>query len=250
MNNAQTFSQGSDQYAKHRPQYPDELFAYLNEISPSHDSAWDCATGNGQAAVSLANYFSHVQATDISAEQIQHHIVHRKVTYRVCPAEHTPFADHSFDLITVATAFHWLDHGRFFQEVERVLQTKGVLAIWAYGFFTIAPELDDVIKRFFLDPIDPFWAEGNRQMFRGYRDVSFPFNELHDLPTLSMKIDWNLEQFLAFLRTWSAVKRYSAELGTDPVSVLETKLRSIWQAPETPMVVQMPLILRVFRKPG
>ena len=250
MNNAETFSQGSDQYAKHRPQYPDELFAWLSDICAGHDSAWDCATGNGQAAVSLANYFSNVEATDISAEQIEHHIPHPRVTYTACPAEHTPFEDRSFDLVTVATALHWLDQGRFFQEVERVLKPKGVLAIWAYGFFTVEPEIDQLIKKALYEPIDPFWAEGNRQMFRGYRDVSFPFNELHDLPTFSMKIDWNLEQFLAFLRTWSAVKRYSAELGTDPVSVLETKLRSIWQVPETSMVVQMPLILRMFRKPG
>jgi hypothetical protein len=32
MNNAQTFSQNADQYAKSRPQYPDELFASLNAL--------------------------------------------------------------------------------------------------------------------------------------------------------------------------------------------------------------------------
>jgi hypothetical protein len=32
MNNIQSFSLNSEQYAKHRPQYPDELFLYLSEI--------------------------------------------------------------------------------------------------------------------------------------------------------------------------------------------------------------------------
>lgn len=250
MNNAETFSQGSDQYAKYRPQYPDELFAWLSDICAGHDSAWDCATGNGQAAISIAKYFSHVDATDISEEQIQQHIAHRKVTYRVCPAEHTPFADQTFDLITVATAFHWFDQPSFFQEVERVLKPKGVLAIWAYGFFTVEPEIDQLIKKAFYEPIDPFWAEGNRQMFRRYSDVKFPFDEIPDLPSFIMKIDWNLEQLTAFLRTWSAVKRYTVQFGNDPVDKLETALKSLWEEPEISKSVQMPLYLIARRKSG
>lgn len=250
MNNAQTFSQDSDQYAKHRPRYPEELFSYLSEICIGHDSAWDCATGNGQAAVSVANYFSRVEATDISAEQLLHHMAHRKVTYRICPAEHTPFDDQSFDLITVATAFHWLDQARFFQEVERVLKPQGVLAIWAYGFFTIESEIDQVIAREFYEPIDPFWAEGNRQMFRGYSDVTLPFDELHDLPTFTMRMEWNLGQLIAFLRTWSAVKRYAAERGVDPVDDIETRLKPLWGDPASNKLIQMPLSLRVCRKPA
>ena len=250
MDNAQTFSQSSDQYARHRPQYPVELFAWLSDICVGHDSAWDCATGNGQAAVSLANHFSRVEATDISEEQIRHHIVHQKVTYRICPAERTPFEDLSFDLITVATAFHWLDQAQFFREADRVLKPGGVLAVWAYGFFTVEPGIDRLIAAELYEPIDPFWAEGNRQMFHGYRDVAFPFEELRDLPAFRMKMEWDLEQLTAFLRTWSAVKRYAAEFGRDPVEEVEAKLRPLWGKPDTIKTVQMPLFLRVCRKPA
>lgn len=250
MNNVQTFSQSSDQYAKNRPQYPDELFSYLSGIPPGHDSAWDCATGNGQAAVSLAKYFSHVEATDISEEQIQHHIAHRNVTYRVCPAEHTPFADQSFDLITVATAFHWFDQPKFFLEADRVLKPKGILAIWSYGFFTIEPSFDELIAKELFEPIDRFWASGNRQMFRGYRDVIFPFEEILDAPKFSMQLEWNWGQLAAFLRTWSAVKLYAAELGNDPVSLFETKLHLVWGEPEKAKRLNLPIYLRVTRKPA
>src|SRR6185369_7699774 len=116
--------------ARHRPQYPKELFSYLRQICAEHNFAWDCATGNGQAAVSLAKYFAHVEATDVSAEQIEHGLVHPNVHYSVSPAEHTPFHDQSFDLITVATAVHWFDQPQFFREVDRVLKPSGVLAIW------------------------------------------------------------------------------------------------------------------------
>ena len=51
------FSKHSEQYAQHRPHYPDEIYAYLASIAPGHSLAWDCGTGNGQAAIGLAKYF-------------------------------------------------------------------------------------------------------------------------------------------------------------------------------------------------
>ena len=248
MNNIQTFSQGSEQYAKNRPRYPEELFAYLSEVCDGHESAWDCATGNGQAAVSLAQYLSRVEATDISAEQILQHILHPRVHYSICPAEYTPFEDQAFDLITVATAVHWFDLEQFFREVERVLKLRGVLAVWTYGLFEIEPEIDQVIAQELLEPIDPFWAPGNRQVLNGYRDLSLPFNEIRNPPTFSIQLEWNLSQFLAYVRTWSAVKRYAAELGKDPVERFEMKLKSVWPAPDTIKIVRMPLFFRASRK--
>jgi hypothetical protein len=47
------FSDHADLYEAFRPAYPEALFAYLTSLVPAHDLAWDCATGNGQAAVAL-----------------------------------------------------------------------------------------------------------------------------------------------------------------------------------------------------
>jgi ubiquinone/menaquinone biosynthesis C-methylase UbiE len=249
VDNIQTFSQDSDQYAKNRPQYPDELFSYLSKICAGHDSAWDCATGNGQAAVSSAKYFAHVEATDLSDEQIQHGLVNPKVHYTVSPAEHTAFKDSSFDLVTVASAVHWFDQERFFREVDRLLKPNGILAVWGYAHFIIEPAIDKIIAKELLEPIDPFWASGNRQVMNGYRDLSIPYNEIPDAPSFLIQIEWTLAQLSAYLRTWSAVKRFAAEHGADPVEGLEFKLPALWGAPAKTRVVQMPLFLRVSRKP-
>jgi len=247
MNNAQTFSQSSGQYARSRPQYPAKLFAYLSELCATHDSAWDCATGNGQAAVSLASHFAHIEATDVSPEQIQHSIAHPRVRYSVSPAEHTVFANESFDLVTVATAVHWFDQEAFFTEVDRVLKPNGILAIWSYSFFTIEPVLDQVINDDFFVPIDPYWAEGNRQMFNGYKYVMLPFDEIQP-PEISMQIDWTLEQLLGFFQTWSAVKRFIADHGTDPVAKIRSILTPLWGKESITKLVKMPLHIRVSRK--
>jgi hypothetical protein len=128
------------------------------------------------------------------------------------------------------------------------LKPDGILAIWTYGLLEIEPEIDKTITENLLKPIDSFWAEGNRQVMNGYRDLIMPFEEIQNKPNFVMKIEWNLNQLLAYLRTWSAVKRYITEVGNDPVADLESKLKTIWQEPDKAKIVQMPLFLRVSRK--
>ena len=103
------FSRQAAAYAQYRPHYPQALFDYILSFTRNREYAWDCATGNGQAAVMLANYFKSVEATDISEAQIDRAVKRPNIHYQVCAAEETPFADNSFDLITIATAYHWLN---------------------------------------------------------------------------------------------------------------------------------------------
>ncbi len=64
------FAAEAAEYAHLRPTYPDDLFAFLSTVVALREVAWDCATGNGQAATHLARYFGRVIATDESAEMI------------------------------------------------------------------------------------------------------------------------------------------------------------------------------------
>ena len=62
----------------------------------------DCATGNGQAALALAEFFENVIAIDASERQIANAPLHPRVEFRVASAEATGLAAHSCDAITVA----------------------------------------------------------------------------------------------------------------------------------------------------
>jgi ubiquinone/menaquinone biosynthesis C-methylase UbiE len=64
------FASEATQYAHLRSTYPDNLFIFSTATVASRDVAWDCATGNGQAATHLARRFGRVIATDESAEMI------------------------------------------------------------------------------------------------------------------------------------------------------------------------------------
>ncbi len=74
-----------------------------------------------------------------------------------------------------------------------------------------------------------------------------PFKEIR-LPGFSITVEWNLEQLMAYAQTWSAVKRYAAEYGLDPVEKAGAKLASLWGKPETVREVRMPLAVRASRK--
>ena len=234
------FSEKSAGYARSRPTYPDELFAFLARHAPARDLAWDCATGNGQAAIGLARHFRQVEATDASAEQISNAIAARGVSYSVQPAERTSFADASFDAVSVAQALHWFDFDRFNAEVRRVLKPRGVILVTSYGWSHVSPEFDRELKRVVLDPIHPYWPPQNAHIFAGYRDVPFPYERI-EVPPMRIELRWSLSQLIAYIGTWSATRRL---LPSDP-GLLEraaSELAPAWGA-ATERTVTMPLLI-------
>src|SRR5215831_1555408 len=139
------FSAHATDYRAFRPSYPAELFTFLASAAPARDLAWDCGTGNGQAAVALAEHFARVFATDASAEQVKNAEPHPRVEYAVAPAEKCPLPDHTADLVTVAQALHWFDFDRFYAEVRRVARPGGLLAVTCYYEPSVGPGVDPVL---------------------------------------------------------------------------------------------------------
>lgn len=243
------FSRQACGYARYRPSYPQALFEYLAEQTPSRGIAWDCGTGNGQAARALAGFFDRVRATDASAEQISQASGPANVVFQVAPAEQSGLACGAVDLVVVAQAFHWFDQPAFFAEVQRVLRPAGILAIWTYALMYVEPAIDRVIERYYRDVVGPYWPPERRQVEVGYRDVTLPFPEL-DPPTFDMTVDWDLAETLGYLGTWSASQRYREANGADPLEVVAADLRAVWGPAERQRTVRWPLNLRVGRKPA
>src|SRR5512144_1205793 len=113
------FSKTAAAYASFRPDYPPALVAWVASVAPARERAWDCATGNGQAARLLAAHFREVVATDASEAQLREATPHPNVTYAVARAEQSGLPDASCDLVTVAQALHWFELPRFYAEAKR-----------------------------------------------------------------------------------------------------------------------------------
>jgi SAM-dependent methyltransferase len=240
------FSGHAGAYSRHRPTYPAALFAYLASLPPSRQRAWDCATGNGQAATGLARHFDSVIATDASAEQIRHASPHERVEYRVAPAEDPGLEPGSIDLVTAAQAAHWFDPERFRREVERVLAPGGFVAVWCYGVFRISPAVDPVIDRLYSQIVGPWWPPERRLVDEGYRSLPFDFEE-RPAPAFAIEVEWTLEEVTGYIGTWSAVRRYAAGSGVDPITLVQTDLTRAWGDPDERLPIRWPIGLRVGR---
>lgn len=222
------FSRQAEHYARVRPRYPAALFAHVAALAPATAAAWDCATGNGQAAIGLAAHFARVDATDLSARQIAHAAPHPRVHYAVAPAEACGLADRSVDAVTVATAAHWLDLDAFYAEARRVGRPGAVLAMWSYYGQSFEPPFDaSAAQRLHGEILAAYWPPGNRVAAGGYDDLPFPFAPL-PWPAFEATADWKLDDFLNYLRSWSASQAYLADRGDDPVARVAGELADAW----------------------
>lgn len=242
------FSAHAEDYAKFRPHYPERLFQHLASIAPEKGLAWDCGTGNGQAAVELAKLFSRVIATDASEKQLANAEVHPQIEYRIAPAESSGIDSNTIDLVTVAQALHWFDLNRFYREVRRVLKPHGVLAVWTYTFLHINPAIDAVIDHYYSNVVGPFWPP-ERASVENFGKVPFPFPEI-ETPKFEMAVEWDLAQLLGYLRTWSATQRFIAANKRDPLEIIFHDLHSEWGEAEQLRHVVWPLILRLGSRNG
>lgn len=238
------FSKHSQLYAQHRPHYPEEIYTYLASIAPENSLAWDCGTGNGQAATGLANYFDKVYATDASAEQISRAYPNPKVDYHVEPAEHISLEDCTVDLVTVAVAIHWFNLDAFYREVRRVLKPNGILAAWTYSFTEISPEIDVLVRQYYYEIVGEFWPERIHYLEEEYKTLPFPFEEIV-APAFVMKVDWDVNQYAGFLNSWSATQRYKEQKGHHPLDRIWDQFSAAWGSGSR--LVQWPLHFRIGR---
>ena len=237
------FSKQAAAYARFRPGYPQELFDYLVSIAPSRRLAWDCGTGNGQAAAGLASVFDAVIATDASEKQITNAERHERVDYRVAPAEDSSIDFGTVDLIMVAQALHWFDLDRFYAEARRVLKPNGVLAASAYNLFRVEPAIDEIVDRNYSEVVGPFWPP-ERKLVENFADLPFALHEIEPRK-FEMTAQWNLDHLVGCLRTWSSTQRFISARGSDPLQEINDDLRSAWGDPQQTRKVMWPLVLRI-----
>ena len=242
------FSKQAAGYAKFRPRYPQELFDYLGSIAPSRQVAWDCGTGNGQAAVRLAAVFDRVIATDASEKQIANAQSHERVEYRVATADNSGIGSETIDLIMVAQALHWFDLNRFYPEARRVLKNNGVFAASAYNLLHIETAIDEAVNRYYYEVVGSFWPP-ERKLVERFADLPFPFHRV-DAPNFEMTAQWNLDHLVGYLRTWSSTQRFIAANASDPLEQIIDELRAAWGDSQQTRNVTWPLVLRIGIKAG
>jgi SAM-dependent methyltransferase len=241
------FASEAAQYAHLRPTYPDSLFTFLAKTVASRDVAWDCATGNGQAATHLARRFGRVIATDESAEMIAQAPRDPRIEYRTAEAEDSGIEARSVDLVTVASAIHWFDLDKFYAEVRRVVKPGGVLAAWTYYTPVFGNDVDSIIRRLAHDVLADYWDERLHYVVDEFRDLPFPFEPI-DAPRFRTDMRWNMGDLLGYFETWSSSVKYrEANHDERPTKRIEDDLARAWGDPGRKRDLHFPLYMRLGR---
>lgn len=130
-------------YAISRPGGHDALLSLL----PRHlaeglpvERALDVGCGTGNSSVALLPFARTVTGIDPSSFMLAQARRAPGVTYRKGHAEALPFGSAEFDLVTVASAYHWFDQDAFLAEAARVLRPEGWLLLYKAGSTGCMPE--------------------------------------------------------------------------------------------------------------
>lgn len=241
------FSSQSNLYAKYRPSLPIELFDYILELVPNREKAWDCGTGNGQSAYIMSKFFKEVQATDISAQQLENAAKESNIFYSQQPAEKTDFPDHEFDLILISQAIHWFNLDEFFQEAKILLKPNGIIAAIGYDLPRLTPEINSLIDYLYSDIIGDYWDIERKIVESQYQTISFPFEEI-SVPNFHIQNEWTFDDLIGYLNTWSGLKHYIQAVGKNPLEELTDKFSVAW-GNQTYQKVRFPVFHRIGRLP-
>jgi ubiquinone/menaquinone biosynthesis C-methylase UbiE len=124
-------------YAQFRPGYPHSLVEFLREKADlsSTDRVLDLGTGTGQVVLALAPYVASMVAMDPDAEMLAE--ARRRaadagitnVEWRQGSSEDLPGQLGHFRLITIGSAYHWMDREETARRLYEMLEKNGVLVI-------------------------------------------------------------------------------------------------------------------------
>ena len=227
-------------YAKFRPVYPRAVAEIITTYMKSKGGsgfqfAVDVACGSGQSTFLLCEYFQKVVGLDVSEAQIAQAKLKcadiapkPTASFEVGDAHNLQFEPSSVDLLSCATAWHWLDAEKFYVDAKRVLKPRGCLVVYAYDCFHIKD--NERIKNAF----DAFWDEiirsdclGKQAMhvMNKYEAVKLPFSQTQRIEFV-LPQNATIKQLLGF---FSSVSQYRCYCEKYPENDLLQKIQNRYE---------------------
>ena len=141
------FAGTAEYYARYRMDYPDQAYAEIERTFAldGRGTLLDLGTGPGLIALHLAHQFQRVVGLDVSAEMVE--VARRlaeeravtQASWHVLPAEElASIGDGPYRLVTMGSAFHWMDQPRVLDlTYDRTEPGGGVAILGMPGFMQI-----------------------------------------------------------------------------------------------------------------
>lgn len=143
----------------------------------------------------------------------------------------------------MAQALHWFRFSEFYAEVRRVSKPGALFAALVYHKMKdISPSLRSVLRELDSNKIGSCWPEGRRHVEEDYRSIPFPFEKV-TAPQFSLIKQWDLTRTFGYAQSWSAVARFKAATGIDPIEEHLPRFQEAWGDPAAKRVIEWPLTI-------
>lgn len=206
-------------YAGARPGYPRALWELLlaERGGRAFGRAVDLGCGAGHSLAGLFDIAREVIGVE-PADAMRAEAARAQPAARLvrAGAAATGLASGSAELVTIATAFRWMDASAVLAECARLLAGGGLLAIYEYGF----PRVEGAAERVLAEHMERHWNAHRSPRLLAPDRVREHIEEESELSWLSQHRVPNPQRFplgrlLDFLRSTSYVSAFLATLGED-----------------------------------
>jgi SAM-dependent methyltransferase len=260
----------SAKYAKYRPTYPPALYKrILAEVPEGRRGVLvDIGCGSGQATIPMSKHFKRTLGVDSEATQIAEAAAAAKadggcgtVAFEIGRAGERSIFDamrrafpdgEKADVIIVAEALHWFDLQRFNAHLPHLLKPNGLLAVWVYQADDLTPvPCDGIFKKMHhMLLVSNHWPKERLHIEDCYARI-VPQMAMRLTATVKMRpvTRRSVEEFAAYLSTWSGIIRYMEQTGdTALLDRLSDDLRRALSAEASPeLTCELPITLFLFR---
>jgi hypothetical protein len=130
--------------------------------------------------------------------------------------------------------------------VRRVARPGALCALVTYNLMNIEPAIDEYVRHFHDVVLGEYWPPERASVIAGYRDIDFPFAEL-TMPALEIALEWNFEELMNYLDTWSGIKAAEKVLPESPRVAFRRDVAPLWGDPAVRRTVRWPLTVRCGR---
>jgi SAM-dependent methyltransferase len=205
-------------YHEVRPRYHHLPFRLVRAYVGSRiSSGLDVACGTGHSTAALAEIADTVLGCDQSEQMLREARARSSIEFVKAAAESLPFANESFDLVTICMGFHWVEQEGFLREARRVLKPSGYLCVDNYGFVGRISE-------------DPAKQKAHSELFstvlpQASRRAGYPTEDLaanaHFVFAAELKyehrVPFDAKRFVSLIMTWSNFQILDADRRVEAV---------------------------------
>jgi SAM-dependent methyltransferase len=222
-----SFKTAAERYTAGRPYFHplviERIRTFLALTKPVR-RAVDVGCGTGLSAIALKEIAVDVFGIDASSEMLTRAARSERIQYMVADALRLPLSESEFDLMTLCSAFHWLEREKFLREAGRVLGPQGWLIVYD-NYFSGRMEENAAFEQWYREShVRNYPPPPRSQPVFTEEDSGNEGFHLAGFEQYQNKISFSMEELIAYLTSHSNVIA-AVEAGQKNIDAVRLSLR-------------------------